>query len=41
MTATNADELHKSQLVLADHARNDAEAELILGLAWLHMSRPI
>lgn len=41
MTAANADELHKSTLVLADHARNDAEAAVIVGLARQHMCRPV
>ncbi|QDW28620.1 DUF732 domain-containing protein [Arthrobacter sp. KBS0702] len=40
MTAANADELHKSTLVLANHASNNAEAAMIVGLAKQHMCRP-
>jgi len=41
MTAANADELHLSQLVLADNARNKTEATVILGLARQHLCRPV
>lgn len=40
MSAANADEMSKSMLVLAGHARNDAEAAVIVGLAKQHMCRP-
>ncbi|KRE72649.1 hypothetical protein ASG77_08255 [Arthrobacter sp. Soil762] len=41
MTAATADELHKSTLVLANHARNDAKAAVIVGLAKRHICRPV
>lgn len=41
MTAANADKLHLSTLILADHARNEAEAAVILGLAKQHLCRPV
>ena len=41
MTAANADKLHLSSLVLADNAKNETEASVILGLARQHMCRPV
>ncbi|SKB88414.1 hypothetical protein SAMN05660473_02850 [Arthrobacter sp. 49Tsu3.1M3] len=40
MSAAKADEMSKSMLVIADHARNEAEAAVIVGLAKQHMCRP-
>ena len=40
LSAANADEMSKSMLVIADHARNEAEAAEIVGLAKQHMCRP-
>lgn len=40
-SAADADALNRSMLVLGDHARTDAEAAIIVGLAKQHKCRPV